>query len=193
MEQNAQVAKKLWHIVRVAFFMLRKNMSKRKLLLDLKYLTMKRPKLAGRSSAGKLTHHHHYYGGGAYEFSCSNTPNHPNYIFPFQFNHKKKSPKPTPIYEEIDENEVQTINKMLETMLSTRNYQNDDVEGSPIPYFLSPLPGFGVGQGPIVRVTDSPYSLHGNEVGNNKVDEDAEDFIQRFHDQLRQQRMVDVI
>ena len=187
MEQNAQVvAKKLWHIVRVVYVMLRKNLSKRRLLLDLKYLTMKRPKLAGKPFTGN-----HHHGGEEYEFSCSNTPNHPNYIFPFQFNHNKKNQNyHAIIYEES--HEIYTINKVLETVLNSGNFQNDDVEGSPFPYFYSPL-ALRVGQSPIVRVTDSAYSLH--EIGNGniyKIDEAAEDFIQRFYDQLRQQRIRDV-
>lgn len=193
MEQNVQVmAKKLWHIVRVAFFMVRKNMSKRKLLLDLKYFAMKRPKIADKSLVGKVTPHHDF--GGAYEFSCSNTPNHSNY-FHFQFKHKKRSHKSknnahAPIYEDVEESELHAVNKVLEMMLTSGNCQNNDVDGSPFPYFYSPaLSGFG--PSPVVRVTDSPYPLHEGDVGNSKVDEAAEEFIQRFYDQLRKQRIRD--
>ncbi|XP_056698763.1 uncharacterized protein [Spinacia oleracea] len=195
MEQNVQVVtKKLWHVVRVAFFMVRKNMSKRKLLLDLKYLTMKRPKLAGKLYAGKLAHHHRP--SGAYECNCTNTPSNPNY-FAFQFNnneraHKNKDYTSSPIYEEVEECEIHAVNKVLE-MIMTPNSQIDDIEGSPLPYFYSPvLDGFGLGRTPIVRVTDSPYPLHDNEVGNYKVDEAAEEFIQRFYNHLKQQKITDV-
>ncbi|KAL2936284.1 DNA polymerase alpha-associated DNA helicase A [Bienertia sinuspersici] len=66
--------------------------------------------------------------------------------------------------------------------------------GSPLPYFYSPvLSGFEFGVGkrsPVVRVTDSPYPLY-EEMGNCKVDEAAEEFIQRFYNQLKQQRITD--
>ncbi|XP_021749730.1 uncharacterized protein LOC110715457 [Chenopodium quinoa] len=196
MEQNVQVVgKKLWHIVRVAFFIVRKNMSKRKLLLDLKYLVMKRPKLTGKSLVKKLTHHNHNHNhqrhSGAYEFSCSNTPNHP-----FQFNHNKKAHKNKDytkfsIYEEVEGCEIQAVNKVIE-MMTNSNCQIDDVEGSPFPYFYSPvLAGFGTSGSPIVRVTDSPYLLHDVEPGNYKVDEAADEFIQRFYNNLKQQRIMD--
>ncbi|OIT20475.1 PREDICTED: uncharacterized protein LOC109220111 [Nicotiana attenuata] len=51
MEQNLPViAKKLWKIVRVAFFMLRKGISKQKLMLDIK-LMVKRSKIGSCKSA----------------------------------------------------------------------------------------------------------------------------------------------
>ncbi|MCL7024808.1 hypothetical protein MKW94_007497 [Papaver nudicaule] len=58
----------------------------------------------------------------------------------------------------------------------------------PSPY----LPGLGFGCSPMVRqlrVTDSPFPLRDNIVDESEchVDEDAEEFIQRFHAQLRSQ------
>ncbi|KAJ8452097.1 hypothetical protein Cgig2_016678 [Carnegiea gigantea] len=184
MEQNVQVmARKVWHIVRVAFFMLRKNIAKRKLLLDLKYLTLKRSKLAG-----KLTHMHHSH-GGAYEFSCNTTT--PNHHFPFHFppiSNKKRAhqhdverdPYAPTNYEDC-ESEIDAVNRVLE-MMTAGNAENYDVEASPYPHpcLYSPvLPGFGFGFGrsPVVRVTDSPYPVQDWEVGSHQVDEAAEEFI----------------
>ena len=94
------MAKKAWHTVRVAAFMLRKNIYKKKLLLDLKCFTMKRPKLAGKSlAAGKLTLHHHH-DGGAYELICSSTSNHPNYP-PLKFKKAKREPQQRETYANL--------------------------------------------------------------------------------------------
>lgn len=185
------MARKVWQIVRVAFFMLRKNITKTKLLLDLKYLTLKRSKLAG-----KLTHHSH---GGAYKFSCDNTPNH---HFPFHFppiNNKKRAhhhdverdPHAPTNYEDC-ESDIDAVNRVLE-MMAVGNAENYDVEASPYSYpgFYSPvLPGFGFGRSPVVRVTDSPYPVQDGEVGSHQVDEAAEEFIKRFYAQLNQQMIA---
>ncbi|XP_052185362.1 classical arabinogalactan protein 5-like [Diospyros lotus] len=53
-----EIAKKLWSIARVVFFMLRKGVSKSKLMVDL-YMLLKRGKLAGKA-LGNLMLHHHY-------------------------------------------------------------------------------------------------------------------------------------
>ncbi|KAK9666076.1 hypothetical protein RND81_14G158700 [Saponaria officinalis] len=192
MEQNVQViAKKAWHIAKVVYFLLRKNISKRKFLLELKYLATKRPKLTG-----KTTYHHknHHNCGGAYEFSCSNTPSHQTY-----FNHNKRGNKskdyyycPT-IHARDGERELHAVNRVLDMMLTVGNGQNNgDVESSLFSY--SPvLPGFGFGRSPVVRelrVTDSPYALLNNDEGemiDYRVDEAADEFIKRFYDQLKQQ------
>lgn len=58
---------------------------------------------------------------------------------------------------------------------------------------VSVLPGFGFGKSPMVRqlrITDSPFPL--KEIGdeNSHVDKEAEEFIQRFYEQLRLQKMM---
>ncbi|KAG9449126.1 hypothetical protein H6P81_009091 [Aristolochia fimbriata] len=88
MEASARppvVAKRLWHIVRVVYFMLRKGISKRKLMMDL-HLMMKRGKIAGKAIGNLMFHHHSsfscrsqdphlaYFAPREYEFSCSNSP-----------------------------------------------------------------------------------------------------------------------
>ncbi|XP_059286075.1 uncharacterized protein LOC132039595 [Lycium ferocissimum] len=91
MEQNLPVvAKKFWKIVRVALCMLRKGVSKQKLMLDIK-LMMKRSKISSYKSAVQnlmfhfnLIHNRRSQNDSnlpfspredEYEFSCSSTPN----------------------------------------------------------------------------------------------------------------------
>lgn len=101
------VAKKFWRMVRVVFFMLRKGISKGKLMIDLNMM-MKRGKIAGKALQNLMFHHSHNWVASAaahhrrshhnhnhnhvegppneYEFSCSNSPannNFPNFHLPF--------------------------------------------------------------------------------------------------------------
>ncbi|CAL5199934.1 unnamed protein product [Lathyrus oleraceus] len=60
MENNVPViSKRVWSIVRVAFFMLRKKLSKGKLMKDLNMMLKRRRKLAGKAIANLMFHHHH--------------------------------------------------------------------------------------------------------------------------------------
>ncbi|CAI9114203.1 OLC1v1014864C1 [Oldenlandia corymbosa var. corymbosa] len=112
------IAKKFWHLVKVLLFMLRKGISKGKLMIDLNML-MKRGKIAGKaiqnlmfhhshnwaSSLAAAAHHHHRRSQDKknhnlqslanpnsveyYEFSCSNSPAYPSFHLPFHLNNKK--------------------------------------------------------------------------------------------------------
>ncbi|RVW28552.1 hypothetical protein CK203_100185 [Vitis vinifera] len=157
MEPNLPViAKRLWGIVRVMFFMLRKGISKRKLLLDLNMM-MKRGKIAGKAIGNLMFHHHSssaarrsadghisFAAPREYEFSCSNSPL----------------------------NAVKAVLEML----------NSEV-ASPA------LPGFG--RSPMVRqlrITDSPFPLKDIDE-DSEVDKAAEEFIERFYNDLKKQKM----
>lgn len=190
MEQNVPVsAKRIWSIVRVAFFMLRKGLSKRsKLMLDLNMM-MKRGKIASKALSNLMFNHHHRNLSSApreYEFSCSNTPN-----FAFPINNKRRNQAQnhhshffacahSPQTLDDDVATVNAVKAVLAEML------NNDVvaEASPA------LPGFG--RSPMVRqlrITDSPFPLRDTDE-DCQVDKAAEEFIQRFYRQLRQQKGV---
>ncbi|KAI3908692.1 hypothetical protein MKW92_048470 [Papaver armeniacum] len=82
-------------------------------------------------------------------------------------------------------NAVQKLLEMLNNEVMTEN------GGSTI---LSPhLPGFGFGRTPTVRqfrITDSPFPLkdHVADEEECQLDEDAEEFIERFYAQLRSEK-----
>ncbi|XP_071712017.1 uncharacterized protein [Rutidosis leptorrhynchoides] len=193
MEQNLPlVAKKVMSLVRVMLFIIRKNLSKRKLLLDLNMM-MKRGKIAGKALQNLMFHHHHNWSSSAfnrrsndsrnftfpppetedYEFSCSNSPAYPMSLFT---THKKNHYKNKKHVVKNDHDEIyidHSIIKALEMLTSTN--------ASPA------LPGFG--KSPMVRqlrITDSPFPLsNGDE--DNYVDEAAEKFILKFYKELRRQ------
>ncbi|KAK9666065.1 hypothetical protein RND81_14G157600 [Saponaria officinalis] len=69
MEQNTPlITKKIWNIMRVSFYMLRKGICKRKILMDLN-LSISKVGLDGQSKPQ-----------GEYEFSCSNSPLYRHYL-----------------------------------------------------------------------------------------------------------------
>ncbi|XP_021294701.1 uncharacterized protein LOC110424461 [Herrania umbratica] len=203
MEQNLPViAKRVWSIVRAVLFMMRKGISKRKLMVDLNMM-LKRGKIASAKAFGNLMFHHHHNHSNhhkdrhissfmaaaqEYEFSCSNTP---NYIFPFNLATKKKSGinnyyhhffacTHAPPTHDDDVATVNAVKVVLE--MFNNNDSNMVVEASPM------LPGFG--QTPLarqLRITDSPFPLRDVDEDNGYVDKAAEDFINRFYKDLKQQ------
>lgn len=82
----AVIAKKLWHIIKTVLYIMRKGISKSKLMFDL-HMILKRGKIASKA-IGNLRLHHNYstftcqsddvltsfISPGEYEFSCSNSP-----------------------------------------------------------------------------------------------------------------------
>ncbi|CAK8535850.1 unnamed protein product [Lathyrus sativus] len=196
MESNLHViSKKVWNMVRVAFFMLKKGILKRKLMMDLNMMLKRRGKLAGKAIVNLMFHHHNHHNPGSstssrrsrvsnhqfitsteYEFSCSNTPNHFFSIGKRHHSHKHNNQAPP-----TRDDEVMTINSM-KAVLEMLNNEQAIVEASPA------LPGFG--RSPMVRqlrVTDSPFPLRDDDEKDNQVDKAAEDFIKRFYSQLRNQ------
>jgi hypothetical protein len=198
MEPNVPpvIAKRIWSIVRVAFFMLRKGISKRKLMLDLNMM-MKRGKVAGKAISNLMFHHHHHHDPDhhvsfsaprEYEFSCSNTPNYSFHINKRRHhNHNHKTHHHSNFFAcahapSILDDDVATVKAFNEVVLEMMNNEGM-VEASPA------LPGFG--RSPMVRqlrITDSPFPLRDIDEDSVHVDKAAEEFIERFYKELRQQK-----
>ncbi|XP_042511741.1 uncharacterized protein LOC122086885 [Macadamia integrifolia] len=201
----ATVAKKLWNIVRIVFFMVRKGISKRKLMMDL-HLMVKRGKIAGKAIGNLLSHHHSnftcrsfdadlsFVSPREYEFSCSNSPAYPFYSsssssqFPFHVSKRKHSHcryfsslYPTATADD-DLTTVDGVKRMLEML----NVQ-ETTEASPIP---SSFPGFGRSpMGRQLKITDSPFPLRDADEDTH-VDKAAEEFIKKFYKDLRRQNRM---
>jgi hypothetical protein len=198
MEPNVPpvIAKRIWSIVRVAFFMLRKGISKRKLMLDLNMM-MKRGKVAGKAISNLMFHHHHHHDPDRhvsfsapreYEFSCSNTPNYSFHINKRRHhNHNHNTHHHSNFFAcahapSILDDDVATVKAFNEVVLEMMNNEGM-VEASPA------LPGFG--RSPMVRqlrITDSPFPLRDIDEDSVHVDKAAEEFIERFYKELRQQK-----
>lgn len=161
--------------MRMAFFMLKKGICKKKVLLDIN-LMLKRAKLAAATRGGVVVPSHLNYaasddGPREYEFSCTNTP-----LYRHYFTNKRKShdhyhqifnnyyiSSPNKFEDTIDD--FKAINQVLETTLSNKNR--------------------GAKQ---LRITDSPYPLQSeDDKCDQHVDEAAEEFIKRFYSQLKEE------
>ncbi|TKY60840.1 hypothetical protein E2542_SST17942 [Spatholobus suberectus] len=187
------VAKKLWNIVRVLFFMLRKGIAKSKIMVEFD-LMLKRGKLAGKALVSNLMLRHHYYmtsftcrshhntfiSPRHYEFSCSNSPAIPFHA-PKRSSNKRHfatpfSSKPSQ-YDDVST--LTSVQKVLEML-------NGENNNSP----LVSLPGFGKSPvGRQLRVTDSPFPLK-DEEGDGQVDAAAEEFIKKFYRDLNLQKRM---
>ncbi|CAI8611935.1 unnamed protein product [Vicia faba] len=174
MENNLPViSKRVWSLVRVAFFMLRKELSKGKLMMNLNMILRRHSKLAGKAIANLISHHpnhggstsnrhshgshHQFTSSREYEFSCSNTPNHFFSIGKRHHNHKHNTQAKL-----THDDEVMTMSSMKAVVEILYNDQAI-VEASP------------------------GFPLRDDDEKNNQVDKAAEDFIKRFYSQLRKQ------
>ncbi|KAI3447027.1 hypothetical protein Pfo_003692 [Paulownia fortunei] len=181
-----EIAKKLWNIVRIVFYMMRKSIAKSKIMVDL-HMLLKRGKLASKAIGNLMLHHHHNYYSALtcrsndinmsfvspreYEFSCSNSPVYPSYHSKRKNNHHR---------HQAEEHKV--MHKVFDIL-----NRYDVVEASP----LTTLPGFG--HSPMVRqlrVTDSPFMNKDAEDQNHQVDKDAEEFIKKFYKDLKNQKRI---
>ncbi|KAL8091041.1 hypothetical protein AgCh_040222 [Apium graveolens] len=178
-EQSSNViAKRVWKIVKIVLYMLKKSITKSKLLVDLQVM-MKRGKLASKAIGNLMLYNHYaaftcrsntdlsFISPQEYEFSCSNTPFYASYFA------KRKS--------HHHHNSIDDINLARKVFEMLNNHERP--EASP----LVALPGFG--QTPMVRqlrITDSPYPL--KEEDDPQVDKAAEDFIKKFYKDLKQQK-----
>ncbi|XVE88828.1 hypothetical protein DITRI_Ditri19aG0099900 [Diplodiscus trichospermus] len=211
MEQNLPaMAKRACSIVRAVLFMMRKGVSsKRKLMVDFNMM-LKRGKIASAKAIGNLMFHHNHKdrqfsssfmaeaaaaaaeAAHEYEFSCSNTP---NYVFPFNLAAKKKNSINNYYHHffgcthapPTHDDDVVTINA-AKVVLEMLNNNDNNMVVEAIAAASPMLPGFG--QTPLarqLRITDSPYPLRDVDEDNGSVDKAAEDFINRFYKDLKQQ------
>ncbi|CAJ1792569.1 unnamed protein product [Sphenostylis stenocarpa] len=191
------VAKRLWNVMRVTFFMIRKGLiSKRNMIMDMN-LMMKKGKVVRKSFSNLIpSHHHHHHQknpksvtrgglGVHYEFSCSNSPNPVFFSMPKRKHHFNFPCIHAPEVVEDEhrfsfevEGEVPKGVVVPKTPEYTYNFFVPGEKKSPL---LSPFS---------VRVSNYSALDETEEVGNDRVDDQAEDFIRRFYEQLRTQSPV---
>ncbi|KAF6167301.1 hypothetical protein GIB67_043162 [Kingdonia uniflora] len=170
--------------------MIRRGILKSKFMVDLHNLMMKRGKFAGKA-IGNLMFHHNYsstFGCRSqdqhlsfitptpreYEFSCSNTPNY-NPFHVSTNKHRKNRDR----YNR----DITTVNAVQKILEMLNNEVTVTEAASPL------LPGFGLSTPRVrqLRITDSPFPLKNGEEDSH-VDKEAEEFIERFYQQLRLQK-----
>ncbi|KAG8078987.1 hypothetical protein GUJ93_ZPchr0007g6370 [Zizania palustris] len=210
--QSAPVAaKRMWGYLRAVFFMIRKGVvSKRRLLLSMQLVMRlkRRNRAVARSVANMLSHHHHGGGGGGnvlrrreYEFSCSNSTDVPAGAFSYGGGGGSASSARLAYFPCLGAEEVEEPHLDAETAALQRiEYyvavskapsspglllQEEECTPAPASPLLSTAGGFSV------RVSN--YSSEDDDDGDydrgggTAVDDEAEEFIRRFYEQLRRQ------
>lgn len=204
------IAKKILHIFKVVYYMIRKGIiSKRKLMVDL-HLLLKRGKIAGKAIGKLMTSHHptdslhssfscmsvdpthsFYNPTREVEFSCSNTP---AYAYT-SCSHKRKNRKNS----SYDYEAVAAIAKAFELLNNNNNTTDIFSDAESMAPSVAPSPminilGFGKSPRMVrqLRITDSPFPIMEDEVScdHGKVDKEAQEFINRFYEQLRSQQSL---
>ncbi|KAJ3693862.1 hypothetical protein LUZ60_009342 [Juncus effusus] len=198
------IPKRIWHIIQAVYYILRKGLSKKKLVMDLQLL-LKRGKLAGKSLTHLLTFHHNghpsshsassclslgsnlsFYTAKDVEFSCSNTPAESS----FPSFHLPKRGKRHNKHDSFGEFDAETIAKAFQIL----NSGTTDVDIAAALATPSPMLMLGFGKSPAIirqlRVTDSPFPIQEAGQSNGFVDKEADAFIKRFYEQLRHQQSL---
>lgn len=193
------IAKRLWNVLRITFFMIRKGLiSKRKLIMDMNIM-MKRGKLLRKSFSNLMFHHHHSknparaaFGIHEYEFSCRNSPAPVFFHVPKRKHHYFpcmnepdviEEEHEEPLHEPQEPRAVVFVPRTPENSFNFRFDASDFASGEKRSPLLSPFS---------VRISN--YSSEDeNEGGNGQVDDDAEEFIRRFHEQLRVQSRMQLL
>ncbi|KAH1049452.1 hypothetical protein AAZX31_08G034300 [Glycine max] len=167
------VAKKVWNMVRVLFFMLRKGIAKSKIMVEF-HLMLKRGKLA----LNNLILNHHYYNMQTSFFTCR-SHHHSTFISPsdYEFSCSNSPAIPTKRTNRFSTKSLSSVQKVLEILNNENNIN-------------SPFPGFGKSPASVrqLRVTDSPFPLKDEE--DSQVDVAAEEFIKNFYKDLNLQKKM---
>ncbi|XP_077228669.1 uncharacterized protein LOC143861671 [Tasmannia lanceolata] len=198
------IAKRLWNFLRIAFFMMRKGLiSKRKLIMDIN-LMMKRGKVIGKSIGKNLMFHHSRnatrgFGLQEYEFSCSNSPS-PVFFHVAKRKHKNFPSIPHFPCIHAQEDPDETLDPSAAIVLPKIEY-SPKIECSPeYSYnFRFDMSDLTVGEkmSPIVSPFSVRVSNYSQEDGINgesrQVDNEAEEFIRMFYEQLRAQSRTQLL
>ncbi|XVF48582.1 hypothetical protein PTKIN_Ptkin03bG0202100 [Pterospermum kingtungense] len=181
------ITKKLSSLARLSFFMIRKGFSKSKLVLDDLQFLMKRGKLMGKAlnelmdvtnhasslSCRPRDVHLSFVSPMEYEFSCRTSPSHQPYV-------PSHGSKRKPRYS-------RTRSRKKEGMVFGAMVCRDAGD------FESPLV-VPKGRRSVNITETSPFVLKDeHEDEEYRVDEAAEEFIQRFYNQLRLQKWLAVL
>ncbi|KAG6492564.1 uncharacterized protein LOC121999368 [Zingiber officinale] len=195
--ESTRVGKRLWHIVRAVFYMIRQGLSKDKLMMDL-HLLRKRGKLIGKALGNLMTFHHHHHGRHHHHRHHGNSLH--NSVSFYSSKEAAFNCNTCLAYPSYDHNshrhncdyEAMAFTEALEML----NSEEDYVESSDMASSLSPAPSlWSFEKSPVavrqLRVTDSPFPLkEEEEATDSHIDEEAEQFIKRFYEQLRLQQRI---
>ncbi|KAG2603150.1 uncharacterized protein LOC120710821 [Panicum virgatum] len=202
------VGKRMWSYLRAVFFMARKGLlsNKRKLLLGMHLLIKRRNKAVSRTVAALLSHHHRHGHGSnhalrrrGYEFSCTNSPD----PAASSRRHLAYFPCLGAVAEEDAAGRIEYYGAAAAASPAPSSspgllLREELAPGEPAAEesyccaCASPALLLGGGDGAFsVRVSNySSEDEGGAAAGHQAVDDEAEEFIRRFYEQLRRQNTV---
>ncbi|KAE8712556.1 hypothetical protein F3Y22_tig00110247pilonHSYRG00079 [Hibiscus syriacus] len=168
-------AKKLWSIVRIVLFMLKKGKyNAGKAISNLVFHQKVQDHLSSFScrSNDALS----FVSPRDYEFSCSNSP-----AFHHHHHHRRRHHYNKSNYRYDDVTTFSAVQKVLEMLNNEAAAESS----------FSPMVSPGFGRSPLgrqLRVTDSPFPL--KDDGDSQVDMAAEEFINKFYKDLKLQKIM---
>ncbi|XP_062208373.1 uncharacterized protein LOC133909841 [Phragmites australis] len=207
--------KRLMHVLRTVYHMLRRGLCRKRLMIDLHQL-LGRGKLAGkvfRNLVAAVNHAHgaaHLavvgFGSGAgasssssalsfshdprdVEFSCTTTPSYVRggALFPFRIRGRGAGRGGGGQFGGIDSAEVARVFQMMNSEEAGAGGETSSEAGAT----PSPMLALSLGRSPAgvrqLRVTDSPFPIEPEGV-DERVDAHADDFIKKFYEQLQLQQ-----
>ncbi|KAI3510592.1 hypothetical protein L1887_17707 [Cichorium endivia] len=168
------VTKKLWNKAKVVLYMVRKTLAKTKLQVDL-HVKLKNGKLAWKALTTPL-HHHRYF-----NFACHSTCNNFDALFISPQGHAVRGSN-TPLYgsKQNSQHHPNDGDNIERVVFEVSNDCDASIEQSPS--MLSSLVSHKL------RVVDSPLKVE----EESQVDMAAEEFINKFYIQLKQQRITSI-
>ena len=155
--------------MRVMFFMLKKGISKAKVMADLNMI-IKRGKIAGKPTSPCME----------YEFSCRNTPRHPLTLFSCHKKHK------TNRHHLATSNLPLAFDYSDDIVINVAVLKALDILKSPAMTSPTLLESGSPLDEKMMMIRDSP-SLATKGVEDDHVDEAAEEFIRRFYNDRRRE------
>nr|XP_043623090.1 uncharacterized protein LOC122594850 [Erigeron canadensis] len=205
------MAKKLWGIIRVILYMMKKGISTNIPWFEIHMMLKRSTKLAGKAIGNLLLDHHQSLSSAftcrpnnihktfiqplEYEFSFTNTPLfHPkrkNKRRHHLFNHTVKNS-----YHHQNHNNESSVNNVKRVFDILNSYENhcETTSFGEQETVKSPLTLLGFGESTNVnvrqlRVTDSPFPVNNNDEEDTlQVDKAAEEFIKNFYNELKKQK-----
>ncbi|XP_062182718.1 uncharacterized protein LOC133886844 [Phragmites australis] len=198
--------KRLVHVLRAVYHMLRRGLCCKRLMMDL-HLLLGRGKLAGkalRNLVAAVNHPHaaHTAAAGAeaspssalsfshdprdVEFSCTTTPSYaPRALFPFRIRGGRGASRGGG--GGLNVAEVSRVFERMNAEEAGAGAETPSAAGAT----PSPMLALSLGRSPAgvrhLRVTDSPFPVEPEGV-DERVDAHADDFIKRFYEQLQLQQ-----
>ncbi|MED6137924.1 hypothetical protein PIB30_069552 [Stylosanthes scabra] len=183
------VAKKLLNMLRIVMIMLRKGISKSKLISEF-HLFLKRGKIAATKA---FTLHHHYAAAFTRRRSTFHHHNNKNLSFyPREYEFSCSS-TPATINRHCHSHEEDSTLSAVHKVLHMLNNNDSEMVMEVASYYSSPLmqlpPGFEKNpNNKQLRITDSPFPLKDYDDDDGaKIDIAAEEFIKRFYKNLHSQ------